>query len=59
MPTTPDTNPINANENAIIFSENDAMRNSMIWNFDRVKYDAMLREKNKKKLKNTIIKSTL
>lgn len=31
-----------------IFSENDAMQNSMVWNFERVKYDAMLKKKNKK-----------
>ena len=30
-----------------IFSENDALQNSMIWNFDRVKYDAKLRKANK------------
>jgi len=33
-----------------IFSENDALMNSMIWNFDRVKFDSMLRKKNKTKL---------
>ena len=31
-----------------IFSENDAMQNSMVWNFERVKYDSILKEKNKK-----------
>lgn len=34
-----------------IFSENDAMQNSMVWNFERVKYDAMLKEKNDDKLR--------
>lgn len=34
-----------------IFSENDALQNSMVWNFERVKYDAMLKEKNKKNLR--------
>ena len=34
-----------------IFSENDAMQQSMIWNFERVKYDAMLKTNNKKLLK--------
>jgi len=34
-----------------IFNENDALQNSMIWNFDRVKFDAELREANTKKLK--------
>lgn len=37
-----------------IFSENDAMQNSMVWNFERVKYDAMLKDKNKKKHKNKL-----
>ena len=32
-----------------IFSENDALQQSMMWNFDRVKYDNMLINKNKKK----------
>lgn len=31
-----------------IFSENDAMQNSMVWNFERVKYDALLKKQNKK-----------
>jgi len=30
-----------------IFNENDALFNSMMWNFDRVKYDAILMKKNK------------
>lgn len=30
-----------------IFNENDAMQQSMMWNFDRVKYDAFLKNKNK------------
>lgn len=30
-----------------IFTTNDALQNSMIWNFDRVKYDAHLMESNK------------
>ncbi len=34
-----------------IFSENGAMQQSMMWNFDRVKYDAMLKDNNKKLLK--------
>ena len=34
-----------------IFSENDAMQQSMMWNFDRIKYDDMLKTKNKKNLK--------
>ena len=34
-----------------IFSENDALQQSMVWNFERVKYDAMLKSKNKKSLK--------
>ena len=34
-----------------IFSENDALQQSMVWNFERVKYDAMLKSKNKKLLK--------
>jgi len=34
-----------------IFSENDAMQQSMMWNFERVKYDAMLKDNNKKLLK--------
>ena len=34
-----------------IFSENDAMQQSMVWNFERVKYDAMLKDNNKKLLK--------
>ena len=34
-----------------IFSENDAMQQSMMWNFDRIKYDNMLKTKNKKHLK--------
>jgi hypothetical protein len=34
-----------------IFSENDALQNSMVWNFDRVKYDAYLKEKNDNRLK--------
>jgi hypothetical protein len=31
-----------------IFSENDAIQQSMMWNFDRIKYDNMLKTKNKK-----------
>jgi hypothetical protein len=34
-----------------IFSENDAMQQSMMWNFERVKYDHSLKENNKKNLK--------
>ena len=34
-----------------IFTENDALQNSMIWNFDRVKFDASLKELNPSKLK--------
>lgn len=34
-----------------IFSDNDALQQSMIWNFERVKYDSMLKNKNKKLLK--------
>ena len=34
-----------------IFSENDAMQSSMMWNFERIKYDNMLKNKNKKNLK--------
>ena len=34
-----------------IFSENDAMQQSMMWNFERIKYDNMLKTKNKKNLK--------
>ena len=30
-----------------IINEDDALYNSMIWNFDRVKYDALLKKKNK------------
>lgn len=30
-----------------IFSENDALQNSMVWNFDRVKFDALLKKANK------------
>ena len=29
-----------------IFSENDAMQNSMVWNFARVQYDVKLKENN-------------
>lgn len=29
-----------------IFSKNDAMTNSMVWNFDRVKHDAFLKQQN-------------
>jgi hypothetical protein len=34
-----------------IFSENDALQQSMVWNFERVKYDDMLKKNNKKNLK--------
>ena len=34
-----------------IFTENDALQNSMIWNFDKVKYDAFLKDNNGNKLK--------
>ena len=34
-----------------IFSENDALQQSMVWNFKRVKYDDMLKKNNKKNLK--------
>ena len=34
-----------------IFSENDALQQSMMWNFERVKYDYDLKNKNKKLLK--------
>ena len=30
-----------------LFSENDALQSSMIWNFERVKYDAKLKKRNK------------
>jgi hypothetical protein len=30
-----------------LFSENDALQSSMIWNFERVKYDAKLKKENK------------
>ena len=30
-----------------LFSENDALQSSMIWNFERVKYDAKLKKANK------------
>ena len=30
-----------------IFSENDALMQSMIWNFERVKYDSQLKKTNK------------
>lgn len=30
-----------------LFSENDALQASMVWNFDRVKYDASLKKANK------------
>ena len=30
-----------------LFSENDALKASMIWNFERVKYDAKLKKENK------------
>jgi len=30
-----------------LFSENDALQASMVWNFDRVKYDALLKKENK------------
>ena len=30
-----------------IFSENDALMQSMFWNFDRIKYDAKLKKENK------------
>jgi len=30
-----------------IFSENDALQQSMIWNYERIKYDDMLKNKNK------------
>ena len=29
-----------------IMSKDDALLNSMIWNFDRIKFDAKLREEN-------------
>jgi hypothetical protein len=34
-----------------IFSENDALEHSMVWNFERIKYDAMLKDNNKRLLK--------
>jgi hypothetical protein len=34
-----------------IFSENDAVQQSMMWNFEKIKYDNMLKNKNKKNLK--------
>ena len=35
----------------LLFSENDALQQSMIWNFERIKYDAMLKDNNKRLLK--------
>lgn len=34
-----------------IFSKEDAMQQSMMWNFERVKYDALLKDNNNKLLK--------
>ena len=31
-----------------IINEDDALYNSMIWNFDRIKYDAILKKANEK-----------
>jgi hypothetical protein len=39
-----------------ILSKDDALFNSSLWNFDRVKYDAELKEKKEKNGKNLHIK---